>query len=109
MIITGVFFAFVLPFNIFVLIQTCLITNKIITAIINFQIDKVCFFISSYIVTTNLIQDFNVLIIAEVFMNKENFNVPIALILKLYIAKGTHYIVVHDSNYILRDQLWYII
>lgn len=109
MIITGVFFAFVLPFNIFVLIQTCLITNKIITAIINFQIDKVCFFISSYIVTTNLIQDFNVLIIAEVFMKKDNFNVPIALILKLYIAKGTHYIIVHDSNYILRDQLWYII
>lgn len=72
------------------------------------------FFISSYIVTTNLIQDFNVLIIAEVFMKKENFNVPIAyvpiaLILKLYIAKGTHYIVVHGSNYILRDQLWYII
>lgn len=47
-------------------------------------------------------------------MKKENFNVPIAyvpiaLILKLYIAKGTHYIVVHGSNYILRDQLWYII
>lgn len=70
---------------------------------------KYVFFISSYIVTTNLIQDFNVLIIAEVFMKKENFNVPIALILKLYIAKGTHYIVVHGSNYILRDQLWYII
>lgn len=83
--------------------------HKYPTATINFQIDKVCFFISSYIVTTNLIQDFNVLIIAEVFMKKENFNVPIALILKLYIAKGTHYIVVHDSNYILRDQLWYII
>lgn len=42
-------------------------------------------------------------------MKKDNFNVPIALILKLYIAKGTHYIIVHDSNYILRDQLWYII
>lgn len=84
--------------------------HKYPTATINFQIDKVWgFFISSYIVTTNLIQDFNVLIIAEVFMKKENFIVPIALILKLYIAKGTHYIVVHDSNYILRDQLWYII
>lgn len=84
--------------------------HKYPTATINFQIDKVCFFfISSYIVTTHLIQDFNVLIIAEVFMKKENFNVPIALILKLYIATGTHYIVVHDSNYILRDQLWYII
>lgn len=83
--------------------------HKYPTATINFQIDKVCFFISSYIVTTNLIQDFNVLIIAEVFMKKENFNVPIALILKLYIAKGTHYIVAHDGNYILRDQLWYII
>lgn len=98
-----------MPFNIIVLIQTCLITNKIITATITFKLIKYVFFISSYIVTTNLIQDFNVLIIAEVFMKKENFNVPIALILKLYIAKGTHYIVVHGSNYILRDQLWYII
>lgn len=86
-----------------------MLNHKYPTATINFQIDKVCFFfISSYIVTTNLIQDFNVLIIAEVFVKKENFNVPIALILKLYIAKGTHYIVVHDSNYILRDQLWFL-
>lgn len=67
------------------------------------------YFISNYIVTTNLIQDFNVLIIAEVFMKKrENFHVPMALILTLSITTGT-YIVVHDSNYILRDLLWYII
>lgn len=83
--------------------------HKIPTATINFQINKECILFPIILLQLTWYRILTFWLLQRYLWEKrENFHVPMALILTLSITTCT-YIVVHDSNYILRDLLWYII